>query len=169
MMRENKILINTRNKWSDACLLVLHLIAMVVPFGRIKKNLYRLRGTKIGKNVDISQLVFLEDISPSLITIEDFVDIGPNVTIVTHDSCLHCMDPEIPIQYNKVLIKRNSYIGAGVTILPNVTIGEFSIVGAGAVVTKDVPPFTIVAGVPARKIGTIEYKKEKYYNSNKKS
>ncbi len=149
-------------KWSDFSLTLLHMLAMVVPFGRIKKNLYRMRGTKIGNNVDISQMVFLEDSSPSLITIEDFVDIGPNVTVVTHDSSLHCIDPEIPTQYNKVLIKRNAYIGACVTILPNVTVGEFSIVAAGAVVTRDVPPYSIVAGIPAKIIGNVKDKKDNY-------
>jgi acetyltransferase-like isoleucine patch superfamily enzyme len=47
-------------------------------------------------------------------------------------------------------------IGAGVIILPNITIGEFAVVGAGAVVTKDVPSYTVVAGVPAKPIKKIE-------------
>ena len=58
----------------------------------------------------------------------------------------------------RVVIKRNAYIGAGAIILPGVTIGEYSIVAAGAVVTKDVPPRTIVAGVPARVVGSIDEK-----------
>ncbi|MDG6249480.1 acyltransferase [Methanocalculus sp.] len=153
---------NIIKKWSDFSLSLLHILAMLMPFGRIKRELYRLRGTFIGKNVDIAQFVFIEDSSPSLIHIEDYVDIGPKVTIVTHDSSLHCVDPKIPIQYKKVLIKKNAYIGAGATILPGVTIGEYSIVAAGAVVTNDVPPFTIFAGVPARKIGTVQEKIAKY-------
>jgi len=51
-----------------------------------------------------------------------------------------------------VVIKRGAWIGAGAIILPNVTIGERAVVGAGAVVTRDVPPYTVVAGVPAREI-----------------
>lgn len=146
---------NLSFKVRDFNLSLLHSIAMIMPFGSIKKKIYRLRGTRIGKNVDISQFVFLEESWPDLITIEDFVDIGPNVTIVTHDSSQRCIDMKSPIYKKNVLIKTHSYIGACVTILPNVTIGEYSIVGAGSVVTKDVPPYTIVAGVPAKIIGKV--------------
>lgn len=59
---------------------------------------------------------------------------------------------------NRVLIKRNAWIGAAVTILPGVTVGENSVVAAGALVTKDVPDNTIVAGVPARVIKLLEKK-----------
>jgi acetyltransferase-like isoleucine patch superfamily enzyme len=55
-----------------------------------------------------------------------------------------------------ILIKKNAWIGAGATILPGVTIGENSIVAAGAVVTKDVPDNCIVGGIPAKFIKTIE-------------
>jgi acetyltransferase-like isoleucine patch superfamily enzyme len=149
-------------KWSDFSLSLLHILAMLIPFGRIKRSLYRSRGTTIGRNVDISQFVFMEDSYPSLITIEEYVDIGPKVIIVTHDSSLHCIDSKFPIQCDKVLIKKNAYIGAGALLLPGVVIGEYSIVAAGSVVTKDVPPYTIVAGVPARKIGTLHDKMSKY-------
>ena len=57
------------------------------------------------------------------------------------------------------MIKRGAWIGAGAIILPNVTIGERAVVGAGAVVTKDVPPYTVVAGVPAKEIKKLYLKK----------
>jgi acetyltransferase-like isoleucine patch superfamily enzyme len=134
---------------------ILHFLAMNMPNDKISVVLYRLRGTKIGKNVAINQNVFLEDSRPDLITIEDNVQIGPGVIIATHDSSKHLMNPKKPIEHEKTNIKRNSYIGAGVVVLPGVTIGEFSVVGAGAVVTGDVPPRTIFAGVPARQIGIV--------------
>ena len=56
---------------------------------------------------------------------------------------------------NSILIKRNAWIGAGATILPGVTIGENSIIAAGAVVTKDVPANTIAGGIPAKVIKSI--------------
>jgi len=55
----------------------------------------------------------------------------------------------------KIVIEDDAWIGAGAIILPNVTIGEGAIVGSGAVVTKDVPPYTVVVGVPARPIKKI--------------
>ena len=147
-----------RGKISDAYLCILHIIAMSVPFGRFKRALYRLRGTKIGEKVDISTGVFIDEWFPHLITIEDNVDIGPRVIIAAHDSSYHCILPDIPVICKEVLIKRNVYIDAGAIILAGVTIGEYSIVAAGAVVTKDVPPRTVVAGVPAKVIGTVDEK-----------
>ncbi|AKG92423.1 Bacterial transferase hexapeptide {six repeats} [Geoglobus ahangari] len=149
-------------KLRDLYLWITHLIAMQIPFGRVKRLFYSLRGTSIGKNVDISTGVFIEESFPELVTIEDYVDIGPNVIIVTHDSSPRCIDPNIPIVKKKVVIKKRAYIGAGAIILPGVTIGEGAIVAAGAVVTKDVPPRKIVAGIPAKIIGDVEDYLEKF-------
>lgn len=87
-------------------------------------------------------------------SIGDNVLMGPDVLIFTlnHES----KDLDVPIGWQgmkpreKVTIQNNVWIGARVMIMPGVTIGEGSIVAAGAVVTKDVPPFAIVGGVPAR-------------------
>ena len=155
------------NKIRDFYLLSLHVLAMYIPFGRIKRYLYRKRGTKIGKGVDIATGVFIEEAYPELVTIEDNVDIGPNVIIVAHDSSYRTVNPELPTIKKRVVIKRNSYIGAGAIILPGVTIGESSIVAAGAVVTKDVPPRTVVAGIPARVIGSVDEFLAKYYKKFK--
>lgn len=131
--------------------------------------LYRLRGTNIGNGVGIAQGTFIEESRPDLVTIEDGVNIGPKVIISAHDSSYHCVDPEIPIITKKVLIKRGVYIGAGSIILPGVTIGEYSIVAAGSVVTKDVLPRTIVAGVPAKVIGNVDEKLSELTNLNRLS
>ncbi|MDB5112014.1 MAG: acetyltransferase, partial [Mucilaginibacter sp.] len=70
----------------------------------------------------------------------------------------HPMDPENrkSLVCSPIVVKRNAWIGAAATILPGVTIGENSVVAAGAVVTKDVPANTIVAGVPARAIKNLK-------------
>lgn len=133
---------------------ILHVIAMNLPHDYLSKIFYKMRGTKIGKNVGIAQGVFIEESQPNLVTIEDGVNIGPGAIIVAHDSAYHCIDPNIPILFGKVTIRRNAYIGAGAVILPGVTIGEKAIVAAGAVVTKDVSPGMTVGGVPARVIKT---------------
>lgn len=106
----------------------------------------------IGKNVFINHACSFLDLGG--ITIEDNVLIGPRVNLVTEN---HPVDPtqRKSLVLGAILIKKNAWIGTGATILPGVTIGENSIVAAGAVVTKDVPDNRIVGGVPAKFIKSI--------------
>jgi acetyltransferase-like isoleucine patch superfamily enzyme len=88
------------------------------------------------------------------ITIEDDVLIGPKVNLITEN---HPLDPanRKALISKPIVVKRNAWIGAAATILPGVTIGENSVVAAGALVTSDVPPNTVVGGVPAKIIKSI--------------
>jgi acetyltransferase-like isoleucine patch superfamily enzyme len=111
------------------------------------KNLMR-----IGSNTWIGQNCFLH--SGGGITIGDFVGIGPGVQILT---LTHILDNDIatPIieraqEYKPVVIENDCDIGVGAIILPGVTIGTGSMIGAGSVVTRDIEPYSIVAGNPAR-------------------
>ena len=88
------------------------------------------------------------------ITIEDNVLIGPKANLITENHPLNPSDRKSLI-CKPILIRRNAWIGAAATILPGVTIGENSVVAAGAVVNADVPPNTIVGGVPAKFIKSI--------------
>lgn len=108
--------------------------------------------TTIGKNVFINHGCSFLDLGG--ITIEDDVLIGPQVKIVTEN---HPVDPgnRKSLDVKSVHIGKNVWLGAGAIILPGVTVGENSIVAAGAVVTKDVPANTIVGGVPAKFIKSI--------------
>ncbi|MBB5182623.1 DapH/DapD/GlmU-related protein [Catenisphaera adipataccumulans] len=81
------------------------------------------------------------------ITIGDGVQIGPNVTVVTDN---HDFKNRAVLRCKPVVIKKNAWIGACVTIMPGVTIGENAVIGGGAVVTKDIPDNAIAAGVPAK-------------------
>ena len=110
------------------------------------------RHIKFGKNIFINHACSFLDMGG--ITIEDDVQIGPKVNLITEN---HPVDPSQRkhIDLKPILIKRNAWIGAGVTILPGVTVGENSIVAAGAVVNKDVPANTIVGGIPAKLLKTI--------------
>lgn len=103
--------------------------------------------TRLGKNVFINHACSFLDIGG--IDIEDDVMIGPRVNI---SSETHPLTPSerSDLILKKVTIRRNAWIGAGATILPGVTIGENAVVAAGAVVSRDVPPNTVVAGVPAK-------------------
>lgn len=101
----------------------------------------------IGKNVFINSACHFQD--QGGVTIEDGCLIGPQVEFATIN---HGQDPahRSDNHFAPIHLKKGVWIGAHATILPGVTIGENSIVAAGAVVTKDVPANVIVAGVPAR-------------------
>ncbi len=111
------------------------------------------KGLKLGKNVNILNNVFLDPSHCFLISIGDNCTISDNVKILAHDA-----STKIYLDYTKiapVVINHNCFIGAGTIILPGVTVGPSSIIGAGSVVTKDVAPETIVAGNPARVISSL--------------
>ena len=115
--------------------------------------------TNFGQFISIGNNVFINHACSFLdmggITIEDDVLIGPKVNLITEN---HPIAPaERKHVYCKpIVIKRNAWIGAAATILSGVTIGENAIVAAGAVVSKDVATNTIVGGVPAKVIKTID-------------
>lgn len=110
------------------------------------------RFIKLGKSVFINHACSFLDIGG--ITIEDDVQIGPRVNLTSENHPLDPADRKTVI-LQPILIKRNAWIGAGATILPGVTIGENAIVAAGAVVSRDVPPNTVVAGIPAKVVKSI--------------
>src|SRR5262244_3872319 len=120
-------------------------------FVEIQKN------ASVGKHCKISSHTFICE----GVTIEDNVFVGHGVTF-TNDSYPRATTREGHLQteadwkVEKTLVKKGASIGSGATILSNVTIGEKAIVGAGSVVTKDVPAHSIVAGNPARVLRTIE-------------
>lgn len=115
--------------------------------------------TDFGKNITIGKNVFINSgchfQDQGGITIGDGSLIGHNVVLATIN---HDLNPENGRKnhYAPIFIGAHVWIGSNATILPGVSIGEWAVVGAGAVVTEDVPPFTVVGGVPARILKTIE-------------
>lgn len=114
------------------------------------------KGARIGKRVKVSSHAFICE----GVTIEDEVFIGHGVVFINDKypqatTAEGALQTETDWQVVPTLVKRRASIGSNATILCGVTIGEGAIVGAGSVVTKDVPPYTIVAGNPARVIRQI--------------
>ena len=107
---------------------------------------------KVGDDCYFGRELFL-DLQDDIV-IEDHVTVSHRVMILTHTDAgtSPLKDKFIPTSQAAVTIRRGAYIGANVTILQGVEIGELSVVGAGAVVTRSVPPATVVVGVPARVI-----------------
>ncbi|MGA3192917.1 MAG: DapH/DapD/GlmU-related protein [Candidatus Bathyarchaeia archaeon] len=131
--------------------------------GTIVHDQVNLYNCKIGKNCKIDAFVYIEEgvvigdnckirpfvFIPTGVTIEDDVFVGPNVSF-TNDKY-----PKVKGKWNllRTTVKRGASIGANSVILPGVTIGEEALIGAGSVVTKDVPDKAIAAGNPCCIIG----------------
>ena len=125
------------------------------------ENYLKKRGMVIGEN----NRIYLRDFGsePYLVRIGNHCTITEGVKFITHDGGAWIFRDEIPDLnvFGKIEIKDNCFIGINSIILPNVTIGPNSVVGAGSFVTKDVPHDTVVAGVPAKKLCSIEEYKSK--------
>jgi len=138
---------------------VLHQWARGCIPSDLRLALYRAMGVRIGQHVFVGLDTWLDDQFPELIEIEDDVTISFRVTVVVHDDARR-MNGVIPGAANgtvaPVRLKRGCYLGAACLILPGVTVGERAVVGAGAVVTRDVPPGKIALGVPARVVRDVD-------------
>jgi UDP-2-acetamido-3-amino-2,3-dideoxy-glucuronate N-acetyltransferase len=122
----------------------------------VSKGVYLDFGVKIGDNVKIQNYVSIYH----GVEIEEGVFVGPHVCF-TNDNLPRAVNPDGTLkgsddwEVGRVLVKRGASLGASATILPKVVIGEWALVGAGAVVTKDVPAHGLVAGNPARLAGFV--------------
>lgn len=135
------------------------LLSQHFPLNKIRIFGLKLCGFEVGAQVYLgSDLIVTSDISEETCTliIEDRVAIAPRVTIIlSSDANWSRLMEKMEYIKGKVVLCKDCWIGAGAIIMPNIIIGECSIVGAGSVVTKNVPAFTIVAGIPAREIKRI--------------
>ncbi len=137
---------------------LLHAFARYFPmYPAWRASIHRLRGVNIGRGVFIGSDVFIDNTYPEGIIIEDFVTVISRSFIIGHNF--------IPIHLQKILengnasktgviLRKGCYIGAQCIVLPGVTIGECAIVGAGSVITSDIPDYSIAMGAPARVIKT---------------
>ena len=113
------------------------------------QNVVVMPGTKIGTNVKIQNNV----------SIYEGVELGDDVFCGPSCVFTNVMNPRSHIsrkhEYRKTVVRRGASIGANATIVCGTTLGEYSFIGAGAVVTSDVPDFALMVGVPARRVGWV--------------
>lgn len=136
----------------------LQVISKIVPYSGIRVTLHRWRGVKIGEKVHIGPMVTIDDVYPNFVVLEDGVSLAGQIFILTHNKPMDYHKHLVEAFLGPVIIKKNAWVAISVVILPGVTIGEGAIVASGSVVTKDVPPNTLVGGAPAKVIKEFEMK-----------
>lgn len=132
--------------------------ASILPANKLRVSMLKISGYQVGKHVYVGEgfLVIDKLQDKGNLVIGDRVSIAPRVTCITaSDPNNSLISAHIRCKHGKIIIKDDAWIGTGSIILPDVTIGEGAVVGAGSVVTRSVEPYIVVAGVPARKIKTI--------------
>jgi acetyltransferase-like isoleucine patch superfamily enzyme len=134
---------------------VCDLLAKQVPSNALRIRLQRAKGVKVGHHVYLGYDVIIDPAMPWLVEIGDHVRISHGVIILAHTRPGDAWMEHLGEEQSPVRIERHAALYAGSIIQPGVTIGEYAIVRAGAVVEASVPPFTVVAGVPARAIGQL--------------
>ena len=134
---------------------VLVVLARIAPPG-VTTWCHRLRGVRIGRDVFIDRFAIIDGSFPERITVEDEVRIAPGAAVLAH------YEPGATLaEYTKpyvlqVRLCRFCFIGVNAVIMPGVTVGEGAIVTSGSVVLRDVPPYTIVSGNPAKAVSRLE-------------
>lgn len=168
----------TKNLFQDAIRVTMELNNKYHTPEEIREIMTELTGKKIddtfrmfppfytdfGKNITIGKNVFINSSchfqDQGGIEIGDSCLIGHNVVLATINHDLYPQNNRIN-HYAPIKLGKSVWVGSNSTILGGVTIGDWAVVAAGAVVTRDVPPLTIVGGVPARVIRTIDPKEER--------
>jgi serine acetyltransferase len=129
---------------------LLVLLSMWHPDMECRKKLLRLRGVDVPEHAWIDLGVWIELTTPKAVILEDYVKLAYGCNILAHDAGVNSVYSDLPMRVKETRISYNAAIASYATIMPGVTIGKYSAVTAGAVVTKDVPDFTVVAGNPAK-------------------
>lgn len=137
--------------------------AALEPFSprKLRPKILKKLGATVGKDVFIGDYVRVDLNHADLITIEDGVHIAGDVRLLCHKKDLSSYKKgeiygHLPYKYGSIHLCKNCAIGNGTLVMPGVTIGEGAIVGAGAIVTKDIPAWTLALGAPAKVIKEFE-------------
>lgn len=135
---------------------VLSLLAYACPNNRLRIMMQRMRGVNIGSHVYIGMFCYFDNLQPSYIYIEDNASVNAGSMILTHFNPMRQFAPILQARVAPVLIKNSAILAVRSIVLPGVCVGRCSIVSAGSVVEKNVPDYTMVKGVPAKKIAEYE-------------
>jgi acetyltransferase-like isoleucine patch superfamily enzyme len=131
----------------------LKLLLKNMPGYRLRASMLRWCGYRVGHDVYIGEdLIIIDEPSDQgMVVIGDRAALSPRVTLVVSSRPnASRIAPYAPVRHAPITIGQDAWLGTGVVVLPGITIGEGAIVGSNSVVTRDVEPYTIVSGLPAR-------------------
>lgn len=136
----------------------LRLLARHTPYYKLRAIFLRASGVTVGDYTYIApEVFFVDDLKGGLIEVGNYASIAPLAVLVasSHPN-FSPVRKLVGSKRAKVVIEDGAWIGSHAVVLPGVRIGKCSVVGAGAIVTKNVPPYTVVAGVPAKVVRKLE-------------
>lgn len=134
---------------------LLKMLVKGIPCHRLRAAMLRWCGYKIGEGVFIGEdlLIIDEPSDRGMVNIGDRAAVSPRVTLVVSSRPNQSrIAPYVPVKHAPITIGEDAWLGTGVVVLPGITIGEGAVIAANSVVTRDVQPYTMVGGAPARVI-----------------
>lgn len=129
----------------------LLFLAWFAPHKSLRVLFHKLRGVRIGNNVEIGYFCIIGNVHPEMVFIGDNAVVTARVTILEHDNS-YFYTGRGNVKFGEVRIGNNAFIGIGSVLMPGITVGDNSIVGALSFVNRSIIPNTIVAGNPAKTI-----------------
>ena len=135
---------------------LLEQLADICPVPSWRANLHRWRGVRIGRNAYIGYDVIIDRVYPEKVSIEDFAVVADRCIITAHGCGSFPLQHLYPRQVKPVRIGRGAWLSPASIVIMGVEIGEQSVIGTGAVVTRSIPPKSVAVGVPAKVIKTLE-------------
>ena len=135
-----------------------------MPGYKIRLASLKAAGYTMGKDVYIGEdLIIIDELdNRGYLHVGNRVAIAERVTLVISSRPnFSRIAPFVPTAHGPITIEDDAWLGTGAIVMPNITIGRGSVVGAAALVLEDVPPFTIVAGVPAKPLRRVNYPQDK--------
>lgn len=146
------------------CVMNNWLLSPLLP-RKVRPWVLRRIGCKVGKDTFIGSQLWIDSGHSDLITIDDYVHVTGRTVLLCHKKDLdnYCQGDnyaDLPYRTGKIHLKRGCSTGTGTIIMPGVTIGEGSVIGAGSLVTKDIPDWSIAIGCPAKVVKQIPRREE---------
>lgn len=145
--------------------IILYRLAFFCPSNKLRIWMHRHRGCHIGNHVYIGQQCTIDNAYPELFYIEDYAGLTGENSVLCHTNTPPYFDGIVHCEASPVVVRHHAVIGGRASLLPGVEVGEYAMVSAGSVVSSNVEPYTLVVGVPARKV--FEYKKRVLRNIDK--